>query len=368
MTKLRLGVVFGGRSGEHEISLRSARSVLHELNRDKYETIPIAITKSGHWYSGPNALERMEQGELTDLVPVTFLPEPGNRNLYCRSENGRLEILAEVDIVFPVLHGTFGEDGTIQGLFEMAEMPYVGAGVLASSVGMDKVLFKDVMKSWNIPIVDYALLTGMEISTDFDLMLEKAEAVGPYPLFTKPVNMGSSVGVNKCTNRSDLIEGLLDAAQYDRRVMVEKGLEAREIEVSVLGNEIVEASIPGEVVPGDDFYSYRAKYIDDNSDLIVPAVLDDGLAEEIRSMAVNAFKAIDGAGMARVDFLLDKESGKPYVNELNTIPGFTSISMYPKLWEATGLPYPDLLDRLIELALERHSQKMQLIRTYEVGK
>jgi D-alanine-D-alanine ligase len=197
-------------------------------------------------------------------------------------------------------------------------------------------------------------------------MLEKAEAVGPYPLFTKPVNLGSSVGISKCMNRSDLIEGLLDAAQYDRRVMVEKGLNAREIEVSVLGNEIVEASIPGEIVPGDDFYSYRAKYIDDTSELIIPAPLDDGLVEEIRTIAINAFKAIDGAGMARVDFLLERESGKPYVNELNTIPGFTSISMYPKLWEATGLPYPDLLDRLVDLALERHHQKMLLVRTYEV--
>jgi D-alanine-D-alanine ligase len=368
MTKIRLGIIFGGRSGEHEISLRSARSVIRELNPEKYETVPIAITRSGHWYSGLDALNKMEQNELEDLVPVTFLAEPGNRNLYRRGENGLLEILAEVDVVFPVLHGTFGEDGTIQGLFEMAEMPYVGAGVLASSVGMDKVLFKDVMKSWDIPIVDYALLTGMEISTDFDLMLEKAESVGPYPLFTKPVNQGSSVGVSKCMNRSDLIEGLLDAAQYDRRVMVEKGMNAREIEVSVLGNEIIQASVPGEVVPGDAFYSYRAKYIDDTSELLIPAPLDDQLTDEIRTIAINAFKAIDGAGMARVDFLLDRESGKPFVNELNTLPGFTSISMYPKLWEATGLPYPDLLDRLIDLALERHTQKMQLLRTYEGDK
>jgi D-alanine-D-alanine ligase len=368
MTKLRLGVIFGGRSGEHEISLRSARSVLRELKKDKYEPIPIAITPSGLWYSGPDVLDKLERNELTGLFPVTFLPEPGNKNLYRRKKEGRLEALTEVDVVFPVLHGTFGEDGTIQGLFEMAEMPYVGAGVLASSVGMDKVLFKDVMDRWNIPIVDYALLTSMEISTDFDLMLEKAEAVGSYPLFTKPVNLGSSVGVSKCTNRSDLIEGLLDAAQYDRRVIVEKGLDAREIEVSVLGNEVVEASIPGEIIPGDDFYSYRAKYIDDTSELIIPAPLDDGLTEEIRALAVKAFKAIDGAGMARVDFLLERGSGKPYVNELNTIPGFTSISMYPKLWEATGLPYPDLLDRLVDLALERQHQKMQLVRTYEVGR
>jgi D-alanine-D-alanine ligase len=367
MTKLRLGIIFGGRSGEHEVSLRSARSVLRELNKDKYEAIPIAITKSGHWYSGPDTLDKFEEGQLSSLDQVAFLPEPGSKNLYRRSDGGCLDVLAEIDVVFPVLHGTFGEDGTIQGLFEMAEMPYVGAGVLASSVGMDKVLFKDVMKSWDIPIVDYTLLTSLEISTDFDLMLEKAEAVGSYPLFTKPVNLGSSVGICKCRNRSDLIEGLLDAAQYDRRVLVEKGLDAREIEVSVLGNEIIEASIPGEIIPGDEFYSYRAKYIDDTSELIIPALLDDDLVEEIRAMAINAFKAIDGAGMARVDFLLDRKSGKPYVNELNTIPGFTSISMYPKLWEATGLSYSELLDRLVDLALERHHQKKQLVRTYEVS-
>jgi len=365
MTKLRVGIIFGGRSGEHEISLRSARSVFRELDKEKYDSIPIAIAKSGQWYSGPNALEKLEQGDLTNLLPVTFLPEPGNRYLYHRTENKNFEILTEVDVVFPVLHGTLGEDGTIQGIFEMAEMPYVGAGVLASSVGMDKALFKDVMKSKDIPVVDYALLTGQEISTDFDLMLEKAEAVGLYPLFTKPVNQGSSVGVNKCNNRSDLIEGLLDAAQYDRRVMVEKGLNAREIEVSVLGNEIPEASIPGEIVPGDQFYSYRAKYIDDTSQLLIPAPLDDGMVEEIRMLAIRAFQAIDGAGMARVDFLLDRESETPFLSELNTIPGFTSISMYPKLWEATGLPYSGLLDRLIDLAFERHAQKMQLLRAYE---
>lgn len=367
MAVLRLGVIFGGRSGEHEISLRSARSVIRELDKDKYEVVQIGISKSGQWFSGANTLESLEQGQLDGLDPVILLPEPGNNSLYRRSQDGGLEQIAELDVVFPVLHGTFGEDGTLQGIFEMAEIPYVGAGVLASSVAMDKILFKDVMQSWNIPIVEYVLLTGQEISEDFDAMLEKAEQVAPYPLFTKPVNQGSSVGVSKCNNRSDLIEGLLDAAQYDRRVMVEKGVDAREIEVSVLGNEDPDASIPGEVVPGDDFYSYRAKYIDDTSDLLIPAPLDEDLSEEIREIAIKAFRAIDGAGMARVDFLLDKNDGKPYVNEVNTIPGFTSISMYPKLWEATGLPYSELLDRLIDLALIRHNQKMQLLRSYEVG-
>jgi D-alanine-D-alanine ligase len=365
--KIRLGVVFGGRSGEYEISLLSAQSVMRELDKTRYEVVPIVITKSGHWYSGSDAMEKAKIQDWGSLVPVTFLPEPENRNLYRRLEGGVLEVLSEVDVVFPVLHGTFGEDGTIQGLLEMAEMPYIGAGVLASSVGMDKALFKDVMKSWNIPVVDFVLLTGNEVHGDLDAAIEKIEKVGPYPLFTKPVNLGSSVGIMKCKSRSDLIEGLMDAAQYDRRVLVEKGLDAREIEVSVLGNEEAEASIPGEVIPGDEFYSYRAKYIDDTSELLIPAPLDEGTTEAIRQLAVKTFQAIDGAGMARVDLLLDRVSGEIYVNEVNTLPGFTSISMYPKLWEASGLPYPALLDRLVELALERHSQKKQLVRSYEAG-
>jgi D-alanine-D-alanine ligase len=341
--------------------------VIRELDKEKFEVIPIAISKSGEWLSGKDVLDKLEQGQSEGLEPVILLPEPGDHKLYRRNADNVLEPIAELDVVFPVLHGTFGEDGALQGLFEMAEIAYVGAGVLASSVAMDKVLFKDVMKSWDIPIVDYVLLTGQEISEDFDAMLEKAEGVAAYPLFTKPVNQGSSVGVSKCNNRSDLIEGLLDAAQYDRRVMVEKGLNAREIEVSVLGNENPQASIPGEVVPGDDFYSYKAKYIDDTSDLLIPAPLDEELFEQIRGIAIEAFRAIDGAGMARVDFLLDKADGRPYVNEINTIPGFTSISMYPKLWEATGLSYPELLERLIDLALIRQNQKLQLLRSYEVG-
>lgn len=368
MSKIRVGVIFGGRSSEYEISLRSAQSVIRELDKAKYEIVPIAITLSGHWLSGQDALTKIEQGHLGNLEPVTLLPVPKDWKLYQRMDSAAWKVLSKLDVVFPVLHGTFGEDGTLQGLLEMAEIPYVGAGVLASSVGMDKALFKDVMKTWGIPVVESVLITSRELNRDADAAIEKAESISSYPLFTKPANLGSSVGVSKCKNRSDLLEGLMDAAQYDRRVLVERGVDAREIEVSVLGNEEPVASIPGEVIPSDEFYSYRAKYIDGASELLIPAPIDEQIAEQVRHLAVQAFKAIDAAGMARVDFLLDRACGLPFLNELNTIPGFTSISMYPKLWEASGLPYPTLLDRLIELALDRYQEKEMLVRSYEVGK
>jgi D-alanine-D-alanine ligase len=367
MSKIRVGIIFGGRSGEHEISLRSAQSVMRELDRTKYEAVPIAIALSGHWLSGQDALKKMELGHFDDLEPVTLLPEPKDWTIYQRMDDTAWKVLSRIDVVFPVLHGTFGEDGTLQGLLEMAEIPYVGAGVLASSVGMDKGLFKDVMKAWGLPVVESALLTNVELNRDLDAAIARAESVSSYPLFTKPANLGSSVGVSKCKNRSDLLEGLMDAAQYDRRVLVERGVDAREIEVSVLGNEEPIASIPGEIIPSDEFYSYWAKYIDDTSELLIPAPMDEQVTERARQLAIQAFKAIDAAGMARVDFLLDREDGVLYLNELNTIPGFTSISMYPKLWEASGIPYPILIDRLIELALDRYQEKQTLVRSYEVG-
>jgi D-alanine-D-alanine ligase len=280
-------------------------------------------------------------------------------------ENEALEALFELDVVFPVLHGSFGEDGTLQGFLEMAEIPYVGAGVLASSVAMDKGLFKDVVAAWNIPVVKSVILNSGDLDQGMQDALDEAERVGSYPLFVKPANMGSSVGITKCKNRSDLMEGLLDGARYDRRILVELGIDAREIEVSVLGNEHPKASVTGEIVPGDEFYSYRAKYVDDTSELIIPAPIEEKLADEIRDMALKAYVAIDGAGMARVDFLLERGTDKIYLNEVNTIPGFTSISMYPKLWEASGLPYSELLDQLIELAFERHAQKSNLERSFE---
>lgn len=363
MARLRVCVIFGGRSGEHEVSLRSARSVLEALDRSRYDVTPVGITHEGHWLAGPNVLEAFEKRSTQGLEPVTILPEPGNKTLF-RWRSGRAESITEIDVAFPVLHGTYGEDGTIQGLFEMADMAYVGAGVLASAVAMDKALFKRVMQDHRIPVAEGVLVQAQMLRDEPEVAVELAESAAAYPLFVKPANLGSSVGVSKCPNRSTLYEGLVDAARYDRRILVERGIDAREIEVSVLGNEMPEASLPGEVIPGDEFYSYRAKYLDDTSKLLIPAPLDQATTEAVRKMAVEAFKAIDGAGMARVDFLLERSTGRLILNEINTIPGFTSISMYPKLWEASGVSYPNLMDRLIDLALARQRQKDGLLRTY----
>jgi D-alanine-D-alanine ligase len=368
--KLRLGVVFGGRSGEHAVSLMSARSVLQNLDPEKYEVIQIGITQDGAWLVGEDVWEAFKEGRLDGLHGVTLLPDPTRSGLrsFQAVEGGELMgVLTELDVVFPVLHGTFGEDGTLQGLLEMADIAYVGAGVLGSSLGMDKGVFKAVMQANNIPVVDYIVVLRREVESNLEAVLNQAEQLAPYPLFTKPANLGSSVGVRRCTGREDLIAGLQEAAAYDRRVLIERGVNAREIEVSVLGNDDPQASIPGEIVPAAEFYSYEAKYHDDRSQLLIPAPLDESQAQEARELAVRAYKAIDCAGMARVDFLLDRDSRKLYINELNTIPGFTQISMYPKLWEASGLPYPQLLDRLIELALERKADRDRTKRSFRPG-
>jgi len=362
--RLRVGVVFGGRSGEHEISLLSARSVLGALDPQRYDVVQIGITHDGQWYTGPHVLEAFERGDMESLAPALLPAAPGLRCVFRWGEGRPMELVSRLDVVFPVLHGSYGEDGTIQGLLELADIPYVGAGVLASSVAMDKALFKTVMQARGLPVLPWMLIRGDEIARDPQACAARAEAVAPYPLFTKPANLGSSVGISKVRNRSDLVEGLMDAARYDRRVLVERGIRAREIEVSVLGNEDPQASIPGEIVPSDEFYSYRAKYVDDASQLLIPAPIDDATRDEARRLAVEAYRLIDGAGMARADFLLDQDDGRLYLNELNTIPGFTRISMYPKLWDASGLPYPALMDRLIELAMERQAQKDRLVRRY----
>jgi D-alanine-D-alanine ligase len=362
--KLRVAVLFGGRSGEHEVSLMSARSVLSALDPARYEVVPVGIRKDGRWFSGPDALSAFLEGRAEILDPVAIVGEPGHRALF-RWEPGReLELLQHIDVVFPVTHGTYGEDGTLQGLLEMADVPYVGSGVLASAVAMDKGLFKELMREHGIPVVGSIVFPSSWVEDRRDEVMDRAEAMAPYPLFTKPANLGSSVGVSKCRSRSDLYEGLIDAARYDRRVVVERGLEAREVEVSVLGNEEPEASVVGEILPSDEFYSYRAKYLDESSQLLIPAPIDPGTADEVKRIGIDAFKAIDGAGMARADFLLERSTGKLYLSELNTLPGFTKISMYPKLWQAAGLSYPALMDRLIELALERQAQKDRLIREY----
>jgi len=358
--KLRVGVIFGGRSGEHEVSLMSARSVLDALDPNKYNITQIGITHDGLWLTNGDVIGAFEKGQFNSLEAVTIFPDPTRKGLYrlrMEVEKEVIEPLGDFDVFFPVLHGSFGEDGTIQGLFELAGVAYVGAGVLGSSLGMDKGIFKDVMRANQIPVVEGEIVLRTEISTEVDDIIMRSERIAPYPLFTKPANMGSSVGVTKCRNRSDLMEGLMEAARFDRRILVERGINAREIEISVLGNSDPKASVPGEILPAAEYYSYDAKYHDERSELVIPADLPTILSDKMRAVAVKAYKAIDCAGMARVDFLLDKESDVFYLNELNTIPGFTRISMYPKLWDATGLTYPQLVDRLIDLALERRAER-----------
>ena len=354
--KLHVAVIFGGRSGEHEISLMSARSVLSVLDPARYEVTQIGITHEGKWLTGEDVLGKFESGKLNGLSTFILSPIP--------SKDVR-DVSSAIDVFFPVLHGTFGEDGTIQGLFELADVAYVGAGVVGSSVGMDKGIFKDVMIANDIPIVDTMLVLRAEVESDMLSVIDRAEKIGEYPLFTKPANLGSSVGVTKCSNRSDLQEGLMEAASFDRRILIQKGIKnAREIEVSVLGNAHPVASVCGEVLPSREFYSYESKYIDGTSGLLIPAPIPDEVSECIRDYAVRAYKAIDCAGMARVDFFVEKDTNRVYLNELNSIPGFTKISMYPKLWEASGLPYSKLVDRLVKLAMERKAERDRTSHIY----
>jgi D-alanine-D-alanine ligase len=364
---IRVGVIFGGRSGEHEVSLMSAQSVLGALDPARYTVTQIGITHDGTWFTGQNVLQAMINNHIEDLSPATILPDPsypGLRGIRSTQQGKMLELLTTLDIVFPVLHGTFGEDGTLQGLLEMADIAYVGAGVLGSALGMDKGIFRDVMAANGIPALENAVILRSDLKTNPEAALNRAEMVAHYPGFVKPANLGSSVGITKVRSRSDLLEGLLEAARYDRRVLVQRAVNTREIEVSVLGNDQPEASVPGEIIPSRELYSYESKYIDGTSQLIIPAPINAKTAERVRRLAVKAFKAIDCAGLARVDFLLDKDTSNVYLNEINTMPGFTQISMYPKLWEISGLPYPALIDRLFELALERKTDRDQTERRF----
>lgn len=365
--KIRIGIIFGGRSGEHEVSLMSARSVLSVLDPDQYDVTEIGITHDGRWLSGENALDALMKGETESLIQVTLLSEPNDSTLYAlREQDGKtmLEPLTELDVIFPVLHGSFGEDGTLQGLLEVAGKAYVGAGVLGSAVCMDKGLFKDLLIAHHLPTAAYKVFSRRQIHEHLEEVLDDCEKIAAYPLFVKPANMGSSVGVSKCENRAGLIEGLMDAVAYDRRIVVEQGINAREVEVSVLGNEAPKASIPGEIRPSRNFYSYEAKYIDNSSELLIPAPLDEKATEIIREIALEVYKISDCAGMARVDFLVDRDTNQIFVNEVNTIPGFTKISMYPKLWEASGLSYRELIHQLIELAYERKADRDQTVYQY----
>jgi D-alanine-D-alanine ligase len=368
--KIRIGILFGGRSGEHEVSLMSARSVLDALDPQKYAVTQIGISHDGVWLVGEDVLGALERHALQALHPATLLPDPTRCGLYTLQpapDGELLRELARLDVIFPMLHGTFGEDGTVQGLLELADVAYVGAGVLGSALGMDKAVFKDVMRANDIPVVASATILRSEIEQDMSAVLERALSVAGFPLFVKPANLGSSVGITRCRSRGDLVEGLLEAARYDRRILVERGINGREIELSVLGNDQSQASIPGEVLPGREYYSYEAKYLDGTSELLIPAPLRPEQTHRLQELALRAYRAIDCAGMARVDFLLDRDDGSIYLNEVNTIPGFTSISMYAKLWGASGLPYPALIDRLVALALERKADRDRTERRYRRG-
>jgi len=388
MNKTRVGVLFGGRSGEHEVSLLSAASVLTAIDKDKYEVVPIGITKDGRWLTAEHA-ENLLNGKLVieprhlragdpDLTQaaavlargeaVVVPPEPLHRQsglVPFQTEGGLMRRASDralnVDVIFPVLHGTFGEDGTIQGLLELADIPYVGAGVLGSAAGMDKDVMKSLFIAAGIPIVKHVTILRSEWEKDPKRV---ARLVGKlkYPVFVKPANLGSSVGISKAHNPKELEPAIEEAAKFDRKIVIEQGVggsknKAREIECSVLGNDEPVASIPGEILPVKEFYDYDAKYLDEGSELIIPAKLTKAQTKKVQELAIRAFKAVDCSGLARVDFLMDPKTQKIYLNEINTMPGFTAISMYPKLWAASGLEYSDLIDRLIQLGIERHADK-----------
>jgi D-alanine-D-alanine ligase len=359
--KIRIAVLFGGQSDEHDVSVRSARTVIDAIDPDRYEAVPVGITREGTWIVDGDPMGALVQAsEELSLAPgaqddavgavEALAPVAGAMSL---TSNGKQPI----DVVFPVLHGPFGEDGSMQGLLEVAGVPYVGSGVLGSAVAMDKAMAKLVLSQAGIPQVPWQLITRADIQDHADVVVDRvAETIG-FPCFTKPANLGSSVGINRSTNRDDLLAALNEAAYYDRRIVVEKGVDAREIEMSVLGTDDPIASVAGEIVPRGGFYDYNAKYIDDSTELIIPAKLDPGMLGFLQEMAIDAFKALDLAGLARVDFFVDRSNDHIYLNEVNTLPGFTSISMYPMLWEASGIPITELVDRLVGLALERFGER-----------
>jgi D-alanine-D-alanine ligase len=380
LKRLRVGVIYGGRSGEHEVSVASAAAVIGHLDRQRFEPVPIRIEKDGRWTlpdrppTAPSAAEVIEQARLEAaraLRPgreVHVVAHPGQDTIMTIDRRGSVEDLETarvtrlgLDVMFPVLHGPYGEDGTVQGLLELANVPYVGAGVLASAVGMDKAMMKLVFSAHQLPIPDYLVVRRREWLATPDAVVTRITARFALPVFVKPANLGSSVGISKAKDRPGLEAALALAAEYDRKIVVEAGVPAaREIECAVLGNDEPEASTAGEIIPSREFYDYEAKYLDDASELIIPADLTRQQLAEVQRVSVAAFRALDCEGMARVDFLLSRDTGRLFLNELNTIPGFTTISMYSKLWEASGVGYAALLDRLIALALERHAEKQQL--------
>jgi D-alanine-D-alanine ligase len=389
MKKLRVGILFGGRSGEHEVSLLSAASVFNAIDKNKFEVVPIGITKEGRWVTASDA-ERLLQGKsleheerhlragdpdatagaavLARGEAVIVPPEPKSAGSLApfQTDAGLTRRASDrainVDVIFPVLHGTFGEDGTIQGLLELADLPYIGAGVLGSAAGMDKDVMKSLFRAAGLPIVKHVTILRSEWEAQPKKTEKLVEKALKYPVFVKPANLGSSVGISKAHNHKELGPAIYEAAKFDRKVVIEQGVggkknKAREIECSVLGNDKPEASVPGEIVPGKEFYDYTAKYLDEGSELIIPAKLTKSETKNVQQLAIAAFEAVDCAGLARVDFLMDPKTRKIYLNEINTMPGFTAISMYPKLWAASGVMYPELIERLIHLGLERHQEK-----------
>lgn len=355
--KLRVGVLFGGRSGEHEVSLASAASVIRGLDPQKYEAVPIGITKEGHWLIGAGA-QKMLPEVLKAGQRVVMSADPTETALIALDGGGSASAGGKkLDVIFPVIHGTFGEDGTMQGLLELAGLPFVGAGVLGSAIGMDKDVAKKLMQVAGIPVVPWIAVQRADWERNPKEIRRAVEKKFKYPVFVKPATLGSSVGMTKVHSRAELGPALDLAAEFAMKILVERAVSAREIEVSVLGNHDPKASIPGEIVPHREFYDYTAKYLEDGTQLLIPAKLKKSEMKNVQSMAVTAFKALELSGMARVDFFIEKRGGKIFLNEVNTIPGFTSISMYPKLWEADGIPFQALITKLIELALEQHAEK-----------
>ncbi len=357
--RLRVAVLFGGRSAEHEVSLRSGLSVMAAMDRDKYELVPIGVGKGGEWLRmDPRLLEGPAQAPALEGDPVALLPHPEDRSLAPLDNGGHPASLHKaLDVVFPVLHGPLGEDGTVQGLFELADIAYVGSGVLGSAVGMDKVAMKAMFQQRGLNIPSHRVFLRKRWRDQPRAVLAECETAFPYPWFVKPANLGSSVGISKVQNAAEFGPAMDDAAQYDRKLVVEAAVaHAREVEISVMGNDEPVASVVGEIVPSHEFYDYESKYLDQATRLIIPADLPESVANQAREMAVEAFLALDCAGLARVDFLIDGETLEIYLSEVNTMPGFTSVSMYPKLWEASGVPYSELIDKLIELAMERHAE------------
>ncbi|MBI3650784.1 MAG: D-alanine--D-alanine ligase [Acidobacteria bacterium] len=367
--KLRVGVIFGGRSGEHEVSLRSAESVIKAIDKAKYEVVPIGITPEGKWLVAGNARALLPEAVMASALPqqVAIIGDPTQKGLLQLDGAGQALKSKKLDVIFPVLHGTFGEDGTIQGLLEMAAVPYVGCGVLASATGMDKVVMKQLFQQAGLTVCPYQWFLRSAWEQQPKKIIKKISQALGFPVFVKPANLGSSVGVSKADDKTELIAAINDAARYDRRILVEQAVNGREIEVAILGNDQPIASLPGEIIigQGHEFYDYNDKYIDGKSRPEIPAKLPKKILKKIQEDAICAFRALDGSGLARADFFVEHQTNRVIINEVNTMPGFTSISMYPKMWEASGIAYSELIDRLIALAIERHADRSRNLTSYQ---